>query len=67
MNVGDPVQLRNRFDDTWSSGFEITAVVAGGYRVRRIHDDQLLPDPTGQADVRAAPPGAGAAGGSLRR
>ena len=67
MNIGDVVELRNRFDDTWSSGFEITAVLAGGYRVRRIHDDQPLPEPTGHADVRAAPRAGEAFGGSLRR
>ena len=52
MKVGDAVELRNQFDDSWSAGFEITAVLPDGYRVRRIHDDELLPDPTGHADVR---------------
>ena len=66
MKVGDEVELHNQFDDSWSSGFEVTAVVAGGFRVRRIHDDVLLPDPTGAADVRAAPPRPPAsAGGSF--
>ena len=54
VNIGDEVELHNQFDDTWSRGFEITAVIDGGYRVRRIHDGQLLPDPTGHADVRPA-------------
>ena len=53
MKVGDEVELRNRFDDSWSPGFVITAVVVDGYRVRRVHDGCLLPDMTGHADVRA--------------
>jgi hypothetical protein len=51
-SVGDLVDLRSRFDDSWSAGFEIADVVAGGYSVRRVHDGVLLPSPTGAADVR---------------
>jgi hypothetical protein len=57
VKVGDRVELHNRFDDTWSSGFEVTGVVSGGYSVRRLHDDQLLPAPTCAADLRGAPTG----------
>ena len=66
-NVGDVVELRNRFDGSWSSGFEIAAVLVDGYRIRRIHDDSLLPDPTGRRDVRAAPRGSGVFGGGFDR
>lgn len=52
MRSGDDVQVRVRFNDSWSSGFEIAEVVHGGYRIRRKSDGCLLPAPTGPADVR---------------
>ena len=57
MNVGDKVEVHNRFDDSWSSGFEVAGFADDGYRLRRVHDDELLPAPTGYDDVRAASPG----------
>lgn len=52
--MGDPVELHSTFENTWVRGFEIVAVVDGGYSVRRVYDDTLLPSPTGAADVRPA-------------
>ena len=50
---GQPVQVRVAFNDSWSSGFDVVAVVEGGYQIRRRSDGRLLPPPTGVADVRA--------------
>ena len=51
--VGASVEVRDRFNDSWSIGFEIDAICSSGYRVRRTHDQALLPDATGDDDVRA--------------
>ena len=54
LNVGNSVELHVRYSDSWSAGFEIAAVVAGGYRVKRMSDGSLLPGTTGSKDVRLA-------------
>lgn len=52
MKVGDAVEVHSSFENTWSQGFQIEAVVEGGFSVRRLSDGLLLPIPTGLADVR---------------
>ena len=52
MDVGDEVLVHSSFKDTWVSGFEIAAVVDGGFQLRRHSDGRLLPGPTSPADVR---------------
>ena len=52
--VGDAVELHTKFDGSWCTGFEIAEVRSGDYRVRRRHDRMLLPEPTGEDDLRAA-------------
>jgi hypothetical protein len=52
MNIGDPVEVRTRFLDSWSDGFEIAEVVPGGYRVLRCSDRSVLPGVTSEADLR---------------
>ena len=54
--VGDPVELHTKFDGSWCPGFEIAEVQSGEYRIRRSHDRELLPESTGEEDLRAAPP-----------
>ena len=49
---GTPVDVRNRFVGSWSHGFKIAERVAGGYRVRRLSDDSVLPDVFSSEDVR---------------
>ena len=49
---GTPVDVRNRFVGSWSHGFTIAERVAGGYRVRRLSDDSVLPDVFSSEDVR---------------
>lgn len=49
---GTPVEVRTRFDDTWSAGFEVVDQDDDGYRLRRLSDQSLLPVPIPPADVR---------------
>ncbi len=50
---GTPVDVRNRFVGTWSHGFEVAERVQGGYRVRRLSDDSVLPDIFPSEDLRS--------------
>jgi hypothetical protein len=52
LHVGDPVEVHTKYNDSWVTGFEIAEVVDGGYRVRRTSDGDLLPNVTGEDDVR---------------
>jgi hypothetical protein len=40
---GAPVEVRNRYVGSWSSGFTIDHPEAGGYVIRRTSDGQSLP------------------------
>ena len=54
LGVGEVVEVHTKFNDSWVRGFEIAEVVDGGYRVRRLSDGSLLPNLTGEDDVRPA-------------
>jgi hypothetical protein len=56
LHVGDRVELHTKFNDSWVPGFEIAEVVMDGYRVRRTSDGTVLPDLTGESDLRPASP-----------
>lgn len=43
LEPGAKVEVRTAFDRTWASGFEVDAVTAEGYRLRRLSDGSLLP------------------------
>jgi hypothetical protein len=43
LAVGTPVEVRNRFDARWVRGFVVDEQVDGGYRLRRVSDEQILP------------------------
>jgi hypothetical protein len=51
---GTPVEVRNRFDRRWISGFEVEEVgpEEQSYRVRRISDRAVLPVSFAAGDVR---------------
>ena len=55
LSVGDHVQVFCAFEGTWVRGFAVAAVVPGeeAYRLRRLSDDSLLPDPTSGTDLQA--------------
>ena len=54
LDIGHLVEVHTQFDGSWCMGFEIAEVLPSGYRVRRTHDGAVLPDPTGEHDVRPA-------------
>jgi hypothetical protein len=43
IEPGTAIEVRNRFDGRWAKGFEVSAVVDEGYRVRRLSDGGELP------------------------
>ena len=52
---GESVEVHTKYNDSWVGGFEIAEVLGDGrYRVRRTSDGSLLPNLTGDADVRPA-------------
>jgi hypothetical protein len=50
--TGTRVEVRSRFEDTWTSGFEVATTEGGMYRLRRLSDGSLLPTLTGPDDLR---------------
>lgn len=54
MQVGQKVEVHSRFSGSWAQGFVIEDVVGEGYRLRRLSDGSVLPDLTGEDDLRPA-------------
>jgi hypothetical protein len=52
LTPGRRIEVRSRFDRTWSRGFEVAEVTSGGYRVRRLSDATVLPVVFDTKDVR---------------
>ncbi len=52
IRVGALVDVRNRFDDSWTPGFAITAMGSDNCQVRRVTDDAPLPVWFAAEDVR---------------
>jgi hypothetical protein len=58
MEPGTRVEVRTRFDQRWTRGFEVADVVAGDgdaqrYLIRRRSDDTVLPTDFGSEEVRS--------------
>jgi hypothetical protein len=49
---GVRVEIRNRFDGAWSSGFQLLAAHPDGYLVRRLSDRSVLPVAFAETDIR---------------
>lgn len=49
---GTPVQVRDRFQFLFQSGFEVSEATAAGYRLRRRSDGVELPFEFAETDVR---------------
>ena len=43
LRPGARVEVRNRFDGSWSAGFAVEAATVAGCQVRRLSDGSLLP------------------------
>jgi hypothetical protein len=56
---GTPVQVRDRFEFTFRSGFEVSRATDAGYRLRRTSDGVELPTEFAQSDVRPDAPSKG--------
>jgi hypothetical protein len=52
LPVGTRVEVRTRFRQSWSNGFEVAEVDAFGYWLRRDSDDYLLPCPFVDEEIR---------------
>ena len=56
LTRGTRVQVRNQFDGSWCSGFEVCgARKAGRYQLRRLSDGSVLPVGFAADDVRVDP------------
>jgi hypothetical protein len=58
MEPGTRVEVRTRFDQRWSRGFEVADVVpndagAQRYLIRRRSDDTVLPTEFGAEEIRS--------------
>lgn len=49
---GTRVQVRNQFDGAWSRGFEVHGSRQGGYLLRRLSDQRVLPATFAAPDLR---------------
>ena len=49
---GTRVDVRNRYVGGWSHGFEVAERSEGGYLIRRVSDNSILPDVFDDEDVR---------------
>lgn len=52
LTKGTRVQVRNRFDGSWSRGFEVFQSRRNGYLLRRLSDRQVLPVTFDPPDLR---------------
>jgi hypothetical protein len=46
------VDVRNRYQGTWTRGFEVAEVTPDGYRIRRLSDGSILGELFSRDDVR---------------
>jgi hypothetical protein len=52
LEPGTRVEVRRRFDQHWSRGFEVAEACEGGYRLRRLSDGSVLPTEFTDDEVR---------------
>jgi hypothetical protein len=53
LSPGTRVDVRDRYVGAWSRGFEVAEKVnADGYRVRRVSDGSILPEPMSGDEIR---------------
>ncbi|HYV60497.1 MAG TPA: hypothetical protein VFA62_10555 [Acidimicrobiia bacterium] len=53
LESGALVEVRNRFDGSWSPGFQVERALTDAYVLRRCRDGALLPGAFAAAAVRA--------------
>ncbi|MDA8359296.1 MAG: hypothetical protein M0Z95_24015 [Actinomycetota bacterium] len=53
LDPGTPIEVRNRFQGTWTRGFTVAGVTHGGqYTVRRTSDGSILAGTFGRDAIR---------------
>jgi hypothetical protein len=52
LRIGRRVEVRNRFDQRWTGGFEVAEAKPEGYVLRRLSDGAVLPATFPPEDVR---------------
>ncbi len=52
LTPGTRVEVRRRYDNRWTRGFEVVGVEGDGYLVKRLSDGTLLPASFARADLR---------------
>lgn len=52
LEPGTRVEVRSRFDEGWSTGFEVAEVRSAGYLLKRLSDGSVLPSEFGNEDIR---------------
>lgn len=52
LRVGTKVEVRARFDGSWTKGFRVAAIEPEGYRLERSAEGTPLPEVFSFADVR---------------
>jgi hypothetical protein len=52
LKPGVKVEVRSRFEERWSRGFEVAEVTPDGYRLKRLSDLTVLPVAFAPEDVR---------------
>ena len=52
LAAGIHVEVRSRFDRSWSKGFEVVGIADDGYVLRRLSDGEILPTHFPRDDVR---------------
>ena len=55
ISTGSRVQVRNRFNQRWASGFEVADIAKDhpSYKLRRLSDNRVLPGSFEEEEVRA--------------
>lgn len=52
LAVGTRVEVRRRYDQRWTRGFEVAGVDGEGYQVKRLSDGTVLPITFARGDLR---------------
>jgi hypothetical protein len=52
INPGRRVEVRNRYDERWTRGFEVVEIMDDQYVLRRLSDGAVLPTTFGPDEVR---------------
>ena len=52
LKPGTRVEVRKRFDHSWTRGFEVAEALDASYRIRRLSDGSVLPSEFDAEELR---------------